>query len=56
MNWKAQAGRLGEAFPPAMLHPAVQAWAAKRRRGEPWCVAFSGGADSLTLLLLLWAH
>jgi tRNA(Ile)-lysidine synthase len=22
----------------------------------PWCVAFSGGADSLALLLLIWSH
>ncbi len=55
MNWKAQAGRLGEVLTPAMLHPAVQAWTARRRTGV-WGVAFSGGADSLALLLLLWAH
>lgn len=56
MNGKAQAGRVGERLTPSRLHPAVQAWAAKRRRGEAWCVAFSGGADSLALLLLLHAH
>jgi tRNA(Ile)-lysidine synthase len=39
-----------------MLHPAVQAWATRRRKAEVWAVAFSGGADSLALLLLLWAH
>ena len=31
-------------------------WAEKRPRPERWAVAFSGGADSLALMLLLWAH
>lgn len=53
---KAKAARVGELLPPARLHPAVLAWAAKRRRAEVWGVAFSGGADSLALLLLLRAH
>ena len=54
--WPAKAELLGDLLPLARLHPAVLAWAARRRRSEVWCVAFSGGADSLALLLLLWAH
>jgi tRNA(Ile)-lysidine synthase len=34
----------------------VVAWAAARPARESWAVAVSGGADSLALLLLLWAH
>lgn len=56
MNRQAQAERVGELLPPARLHPAVLAWAGKRRPAEVWGVAFSGGADSLALLLLLRAH
>jgi tRNA(Ile)-lysidine synthase len=52
----AQAGQVGEFIPVARLHPAVRAWAARRRKAETWSVAFSGGADSLALLLLLWVH
>ncbi|MEI6107129.1 MAG: tRNA lysidine(34) synthetase TilS [Opitutae bacterium] len=54
--WRARAGQLGESLPFGRLHPAVSGWAAKRRKSEVWGVAFSGGADSLALLLLLWAH
>lgn len=43
-------------LPVSRLHPAVRAWTEKSRRRGPWCVAFSGGADSLALLLLLWCH
>jgi tRNA(Ile)-lysidine synthase len=32
------------------------AWADARPRAEHWGVALSGGADSVALLLLLWAH
>jgi tRNA(Ile)-lysidine synthase len=38
------------------LHPAAVAWAEGRPAGEKWAFAFSGGADSLCLLLLAWAH
>jgi len=54
--WRSRAERLGGVLPIGRFHPGVAAWAAKRRRSEVWCVAFSGGADSLALLLLLWAH
>ena len=49
---------MGERFPRERLHPAVIAWAESRqaRARGPWAMAFSGGADSLALLLLLWAH
>lgn len=51
-----RATRLGELLPVTQLHPAVLARAARSRPTEPWCVALSGGADSVALLLLLWAH
>lgn len=50
------AAAVAQLLPKARLHPAVLAWAARRPRREKWAVAFSGGADSLALLLLLWAH
>jgi len=58
-DWPRIAGALGAVIPRSALHPAVVAWADEggdaAARG-PWAVAFSGGADSLALLLLLWAH
>ena len=56
--WRRRAAALADLLPRERLHPAVLAWAEGRRvaaRG-PWAVALSGGADSLCLLLLLWAH
>ena len=50
-----RAEALAAALPRERLHPAVLAWAAAAGRGR-WGVALSGGADSLALLLLLWAH
>jgi tRNA(Ile)-lysidine synthase len=38
------------------LHPAVVAWIEGRPARERIAVALSGGADSVALLLLLWAH
>ena len=55
-GWRSRAERLGAALPRSRLHPAVLAWADARPAREPWAVAFSGGADSLALLLLLWVH
>ena len=50
------ATQLGELIPRSRLHPAVLAWAEAAPRRGRWGVAFSGGPDSLALLLLLWAH
>ncbi len=55
-DWKARAEELAAALPRERLHPAVVAWAEACPRRTTWAVAFSGGADSLALLLLLWAH
>lgn len=57
INWPECAAKLAVALPRERLHPAVLGWADRKPsvRG-PWAVAFSGGADSLALLLLLWAH
>jgi len=56
IDWSACAAGLGELLPREKLHPAVLAWARERPANERWGVAFSGGADSLALLLLLWTH
>ncbi len=57
-RWQRQAVALAARLPRARWHPAVLARiAAPRGRGRaPWAVALSGGADSLSLLLLLWAY
>jgi tRNA(Ile)-lysidine synthase len=54
-RWPEAAAALARVFPAARLHPAVTAWTAHAPRRQLWAVAFSGGADSLGLLLLLWA-
>ena len=54
--WRLRAERLASGLRRDRLHPAVAAWADGCLPGERWAVAFSGGADSLCLLLLLWAH
>ena len=54
--WQQAATRLGGLLPKARLHPAVVAQAETYRSEKIWAVAFSGGADSLALLLLVWAH
>jgi tRNA(Ile)-lysidine synthase len=56
IKWEKCAMELAELLPRERLHPAVLAWADHRSSRENWSVAFSGGADSLALLLLLWAH
>ncbi len=45
---------MAKAIPVTRLHP--RAVAAGEAQAGGWAVAFSGGADSLALLLLLWAH
>lgn len=57
-DWPRIAEALAARIPRDALHPAVVAWTTGDdvvARG-PWGVAFSGGADSLAVLLLLWAH
>jgi tRNA(Ile)-lysidine synthase len=63
VDWPAVAGALTTALPASALHGAAMARAeeatarTRRRTGRAprWAVALSGGADSLALLLLLWA-
>src|SRR5882757_4311525 len=56
IDWPVGAEELAAAVPRARLHPAVVAWAEESSARTGWSVAFSGGADSLALLLLVWAH
>jgi tRNA(Ile)-lysidine synthase len=55
-DWHCAALQLAAAIPRVRLHPAVLVWAEESSQASRWGVAFSGGADSLALLLLLWAH
>ncbi|MBA4137466.1 MAG: tRNA lysidine(34) synthetase TilS [Opitutus sp.] len=63
-NWPAVATAFAARLSHARLHPDAMLTAlaeydrAKRRGVRPprWALAFSGGADSLALLLLLWAE
>ena len=57
-EWPQIASSLAAAIPRTLLHPSVVSWSETKNMGSraPWAVAFSGGADSLALLLLLWAH
>lgn len=48
--------RLAGMIPRERLDPAVLRWAGGRPAREAWAVGFSGGPDSLALLLLVWAH
>ncbi len=52
--WQRRADRLAAGCPVERLHSEVTACAVRLR--GPWVVALSGGADSLALLLLVWAH
>jgi tRNA(Ile)-lysidine synthase len=58
INWPRAAVALAATIPTERLHPAVikQGGDGGDVADGSWAVAFSGGADSLALLLLLWAH
>src|SRR5436190_5997807 len=56
IKWRDAAAQLAALIPRVRLDPAVLRWAEKRSTREIWHVAFSGGPDSLGLLLLVWAH
>ena len=64
IDWPAVAAALAARIPHTRLHPAAMLRARaeqlreKRRGGKPsrWALAFSGGADSLALLLIFWAE
>lgn len=55
IDWPQVATALAEAVPLARFDPAVRHWL-EQAPGSRWHVALSGGADSVVLLLLLWAH
>lgn len=56
-SWPERAEKLAAALPVSRLHPeALTAALADTAPAGPWAVALSGGADSVALLLLLWAH
>ena len=55
-SWPRVAEKLAAAVPRERLHPAVLRRLASASPRERWTVALSGGADSVALLLLLWAH
>ena len=64
-DWPAIAAAFAARISHAALHPAAMLTAlaeskrGKQKRGRAssrWAVAFSGGADSLALLLVLWAE
>jgi len=56
VDWKRAAAAAAALIPRDRLHPAAVGWADERPPAERWAVALSGGADSVGLLLLLWAH
>jgi tRNA(Ile)-lysidine synthase len=56
IDWPGAAARVARLIPRDRLHKAALDWADARPGAEGWAVALSGGADSVGLLLLLWAH
>jgi tRNA(Ile)-lysidine synthase len=56
LDWKGAAARLAAAVPADRLDPAFLRWARGASARGPWALALSGGADSVALALLTWAH
>ena len=60
LNYPKLAEQLGIRIPLGSLHPDITAWLSKRSEAlhqrETWAIACSGGADSVCLLLLIYAH
>lgn len=58
MDWPEVARAFSASLPQDALQAEVLAWSAGRSMAAkgPWSLAFSGGADSLALLLLLWCR
>jgi tRNA(Ile)-lysidine synthase len=64
IDWRSVAGEVAQRLPRTVLHAAAMQRADREfrngsrrsRRPSRWAVAFSGGADSLALLLILWAE
>ncbi|MSU65021.1 MAG: tRNA lysidine(34) synthetase TilS [Opitutus sp.] len=56
MNWRLAAVQLARLIPREDWEPRVLAWAGGARPRARWAVGLSGGADSVALLLLLWAN
>ena len=56
-SWPERADNLADLLPVSRLQPmAIAAAMHDDAPTGPWAVALSGGADSVALLLLLWAH
>ena len=55
LSWPDRATQVGERIPTTKLHADALAWLA-RADSKRVLVACSGGADSLALLCVLWAH
>lgn len=60
MNYPKLAGQLAVHFPLEKLHPDAAIWLSKHSKALPknetWAIACSGGADSVCLLMLIYAH
>lgn len=54
VNWQECAARFAGVIPRTRLHPAVLGWADGGGARRQWGIGFSGGADSLALLLAVW--
>ncbi len=55
-SWFEIAGRVGELLPPTCLDVTAVNFLESQSAEHPWLLACSGGADSVLLTLLLFAH